>query len=80
MENTSSKTSNIASNEYENHAENMQIRQKKINNYSSRHTDGPRIGEILNRPAKVFLDTGATINVISHKELISIRPGVRVIE
>ena len=77
MENTSSKTSNIASNEYENHAENMQDPTKnKLIITVNHHTDGPLIGDVSDRPAKIFQDTGAKVNVIGLKELNKIEPGV----
>ena len=43
-------------------------------------TDGPLIEvEISDRPAKLFLDTGAMVNVIGLKESNKIKPGVRLL-
>lgn len=47
----------------------------------NQHTDEPPIeGKIPQRTAKVFLDTGAMVNMISLNVLNNIKPGVNIIE
>ena len=68
--NSSSKTPNIANNEYKNHIQNkLDPTENRLIITVNHHKDGRLIeGEISDRPAKIFLDTGAMVNAIGLKD------------